>query len=373
MVHLQAKYRQLLTTAKQSPPWVPFFPMVMKDITFLHDGNKSNTDGLVNFDKLRMLAHELWEHQKSTKECYRSSAMFAKKDGKVSSMKAFWQREHNLRRIRLHIEAFQPVSSAEEMQLSYRCEPSSRPSRQTIDPSKLASIMGQVKATTSDDSPSASNGSLLRAQSAPAIVTGGDASSYKDRAQAQNAGLPLRLGSQSKTQDVLVSRMPSLSESSDGATPYSIPLMMTPTDPSVDANGNTSRLSGTDRLSLVQEESETPSPSPSPHSTLASADDQLNAKLHITAKNGSGGYQQQLHENQRRFDWAAPEIDDRDVGSFTRVMQETADLNSSGVDAKRPMSSQGLLQYLDSDSAVTVTPAVVSTNRRPAGILQCGS
>ena len=50
-------YRRLFEAA--SPPLVPFFPLLMKDISFIYIGNKSKIDGLVNFEKLEMLAKEI--------------------------------------------------------------------------------------------------------------------------------------------------------------------------------------------------------------------------------------------------------------------------------------------------------------------------
>ena len=38
---------------------IPFFPVVKKDLTFIHLGNDSKVDGLVNFEKLRMIAKEV--------------------------------------------------------------------------------------------------------------------------------------------------------------------------------------------------------------------------------------------------------------------------------------------------------------------------
>lgn len=38
---------------------IPFFPLVKKDLTFIHYGNDSRVEGLVNFDKLRMIAKEV--------------------------------------------------------------------------------------------------------------------------------------------------------------------------------------------------------------------------------------------------------------------------------------------------------------------------
>ncbi|KAG7515653.1 rap guanine nucleotide exchange factor 6 isoform X4 [Solea senegalensis] len=54
-----AKYRNILSSQSMQPPIIPLFPVVKKDLTFLHEGNDSNVDGLVNFEKLRMIAKEI--------------------------------------------------------------------------------------------------------------------------------------------------------------------------------------------------------------------------------------------------------------------------------------------------------------------------
>uniref|UniRef100_A0A6Q2ZHZ5 Rap guanine nucleotide exchange factor 4 n=1 Tax=Esox lucius TaxID=8010 RepID=A0A6Q2ZHZ5_ESOLU len=46
-----------LTVAKLDPPIIPFMPLLIKDMTFTHDGNKTFTDSLVNFEKMRMIAN----------------------------------------------------------------------------------------------------------------------------------------------------------------------------------------------------------------------------------------------------------------------------------------------------------------------------
>lgn len=38
---------------------IPFYPVVKKDLTFIHLGNDSKIDGLINFEKLRMIAKEV--------------------------------------------------------------------------------------------------------------------------------------------------------------------------------------------------------------------------------------------------------------------------------------------------------------------------
>ncbi|XP_071418123.1 rap guanine nucleotide exchange factor 4 isoform X1 [Pithys albifrons albifrons] len=46
-----------LTVAKLDPPVIPFMPLLIKDMTFTHEGNKTFTDNLVNFEKMRMIAN----------------------------------------------------------------------------------------------------------------------------------------------------------------------------------------------------------------------------------------------------------------------------------------------------------------------------
>ncbi|XP_016314775.1 rap guanine nucleotide exchange factor 5-like isoform X1 [Sinocyclocheilus anshuiensis] len=41
---------------KTKPPKIPFMPLLLKDITFIHEGNKTFHDSLVNFEKLHMIA-----------------------------------------------------------------------------------------------------------------------------------------------------------------------------------------------------------------------------------------------------------------------------------------------------------------------------
>ncbi|XP_048033758.1 rap guanine nucleotide exchange factor 3 isoform X2 [Megalobrama amblycephala] len=54
-----------LTVAKLSPPYIPFMPLLLKDMTFIHEGNKNYTDKLANFEKMRMIARTV----KMVREC----------------------------------------------------------------------------------------------------------------------------------------------------------------------------------------------------------------------------------------------------------------------------------------------------------------
>merc|ERR1719295_2209760 len=53
-----SRYRHLIQNS--SAPLIPYYPIVSRDVTFIHLGNKTKVDGdLVNFEKLRMLAKEV--------------------------------------------------------------------------------------------------------------------------------------------------------------------------------------------------------------------------------------------------------------------------------------------------------------------------
>ncbi|KAJ1521489.1 hypothetical protein ONE63_003154 [Megalurothrips usitatus] len=54
-----SKYRQLVSSEQAQPPIIPFYPVVKKDLTFINLGNDSKVEGLVNFEKLRMIAKEV--------------------------------------------------------------------------------------------------------------------------------------------------------------------------------------------------------------------------------------------------------------------------------------------------------------------------
>nr|XP_020634675.1 rap guanine nucleotide exchange factor 3 isoform X1 [Pogona vitticeps] len=45
-----------LAMAKLAPPMIPFMPLLLKDMTFIHEGNCTSMENLVNFEKLRMIA-----------------------------------------------------------------------------------------------------------------------------------------------------------------------------------------------------------------------------------------------------------------------------------------------------------------------------
>lgn len=51
-----SKYRQHLAQVTHEPPVIPIYPILLKDLTFAHDGNPTFQEKLVNFEKLRFIA-----------------------------------------------------------------------------------------------------------------------------------------------------------------------------------------------------------------------------------------------------------------------------------------------------------------------------
>lgn len=54
-----SRYRNLINNEHSHTPVIPFFPLVKKDLTFIHLGNDSKVAGLINFEKLRMISKEV--------------------------------------------------------------------------------------------------------------------------------------------------------------------------------------------------------------------------------------------------------------------------------------------------------------------------
>lgn len=57
-----------LTVTKLEPPIIPFMPLLLKDMTFTHEGNKTFIDSMVNFEKMRIIANTIRQvrHCRST-------------------------------------------------------------------------------------------------------------------------------------------------------------------------------------------------------------------------------------------------------------------------------------------------------------------
>uniref|UniRef100_A0A8C1ZZP8 Rap guanine nucleotide exchange factor 3-like n=1 Tax=Cyprinus carpio TaxID=7962 RepID=A0A8C1ZZP8_CYPCA len=67
-----------LAVAKLSPPYIPFMPLLLKDMTFIHEGNKNYTDKLVNFEKMRMIARTVKTVRQCRSQPYGMASLSAK-------------------------------------------------------------------------------------------------------------------------------------------------------------------------------------------------------------------------------------------------------------------------------------------------------
>ncbi|ODM94003.1 Rap guanine nucleotide exchange factor [Orchesella cincta] len=53
------RYRSLIAQSQGQTPMIPFYPVVKKDLTFIDLGNSTHIDGLINFEKMRMVSKEI--------------------------------------------------------------------------------------------------------------------------------------------------------------------------------------------------------------------------------------------------------------------------------------------------------------------------
>ncbi|KAM9728125.1 rap guanine nucleotide exchange factor 6 isoform 4-T4 [Menidia menidia] len=90
-----AKYRNVLSSQSMQPPIIPLFPVVKKDLTFLHEGNDSNVDGLVNFEKLRMIAKEIRHVVRMTSANMDPALMFRQRKKRWKSLGSLSQGSTN--------------------------------------------------------------------------------------------------------------------------------------------------------------------------------------------------------------------------------------------------------------------------------------
>ncbi|KAM6970037.1 rap guanine nucleotide exchange factor 6 [Aplochiton taeniatus] len=90
-----AKYRNILSSQSMHPPIIPLFPVVKKDLTFLHEGNDSNVDGLVNFEKLRMIAKEIRNVVRMTSANMDPALMFRQRKKRWKSLGSLSQGSTN--------------------------------------------------------------------------------------------------------------------------------------------------------------------------------------------------------------------------------------------------------------------------------------
>ncbi|KRZ71774.1 Rap guanine nucleotide exchange factor [Trichinella papuae] len=100
-----SKYRQHLADTSNDPPVIPLLPVLKKDLTFLHECNPTWCDGgMVNFEKLRMVAKEIRFVTKLASAPYELSSMFERSGNQAQLNDAL-----------LHMNTFEGGSSVATM------------------------------------------------------------------------------------------------------------------------------------------------------------------------------------------------------------------------------------------------------------------
>uniref|UniRef100_A0AAQ4NNE4 Rap guanine nucleotide exchange factor 2 n=1 Tax=Gasterosteus aculeatus aculeatus TaxID=481459 RepID=A0AAQ4NNE4_GASAC len=142
-----AKYRNVLNNQNLQPPIIPLFPVIKKDLTFLHEGNDSKVDGLVNFEKLRMIAKEIRHVGRMASVNMDPALMFRTRQGSANAAvldvtqtgghkkrvrrssflnaKKLYEDAQMARKVKQYLSHLSLESNEESLQtLSMQCEPS---------------------------------------------------------------------------------------------------------------------------------------------------------------------------------------------------------------------------------------------------------
>jgi len=132
-----SKYRNLI--ASERPPLIPFYPLIKKDLTFIHLGNDSMVDDLVNYEKLRMIAKEI-RHICAMAPAYcdlngghwfasiskSAVAMLRQKQrgSTIAIPKKMYEEAQMARKVRAYLAGCAPVEDEVKLnEMSIQCEP----------------------------------------------------------------------------------------------------------------------------------------------------------------------------------------------------------------------------------------------------------
>ncbi|CAH2302243.1 rap guanine nucleotide exchange factor-like 1 [Pelobates cultripes] len=102
-------YREMVT--RMRPPVIPFIPLILKDLTFLHEGSKTFLDGLVNVEKMHAIAEKVRTVRK-----YRSSQLRLETDVSPNHLQN-----------KAYVRQFQVIDNQNLLfELSYKLEPNAQ-------------------------------------------------------------------------------------------------------------------------------------------------------------------------------------------------------------------------------------------------------
>ncbi|KRY65868.1 Rap guanine nucleotide exchange factor, partial [Trichinella pseudospiralis] len=194
-----SKYRQHLADTSNDPPVIPLLPVLKKDLTFLHECNPTWCDGgMVNFEKLRMVAKEIRFITKLASAPYELSSMFERSGNQAQlndallhmntfeggssvatmkkqhvqhrvplSRKKLYEQALMVRRVKFYLTQFEPISDESVLdKLSVELEPmtvtsSGGGAAYTSTGNLGVMTVANVGAKRSQPSPSLSSGSSM--------------------------------------------------------------------------------------------------------------------------------------------------------------------------------------------------------------------
>ncbi|KAM8979771.1 rap guanine nucleotide exchange factor 3 isoform X1 [Sarcophilus harrisii] len=124
-------YRLALT--KLSPPIIPFMPLLLKDMTFIHEGNHTLVDSLINFEKMRMMArtvrilHHCRSHSSAPLSPLRNRVSHIHEDSQAVKIYTCSEQSlsaRNLASARAYIQQLKVIDNQQELsRLSKELEP----------------------------------------------------------------------------------------------------------------------------------------------------------------------------------------------------------------------------------------------------------
>ncbi|XP_063444358.1 rap guanine nucleotide exchange factor 6-like isoform X2 [Mytilus trossulus] len=140
-----SKYRNLMNHENVQPPMLPFFPIAKKDLTFIHLGNDSYVDNLVNFEKFRLIARETRHICNMASAKYDVSTMFlgtpshdestwvsglatmkrmrARRGSTLPNAKKMYEENEMKRRVKSYLCNLKVIDNEEKlMEMSHQCE-----------------------------------------------------------------------------------------------------------------------------------------------------------------------------------------------------------------------------------------------------------
>ncbi|KAK3090078.1 hypothetical protein FSP39_008974 [Pinctada imbricata] len=184
-----SKYRNLINSESVQPPILPFFPVAKKDLTFIHLGNDTKVEGLINMEKFRMIAKEVRQICNMCSAKYDVTTMFLgtpsmqesswisggmatmkrvknRRASTVPNTKKMYEEAQMRRRVKSYLSNMKVIQDEEKLkEMSHQCEPPVRKVEHS--PNVMASTSNL--STVEDKRSTAPSGPKFGAESPDAI------------------------------------------------------------------------------------------------------------------------------------------------------------------------------------------------------------